>query len=168
MSTGNQPGKIACPHCQALIKSPALAAGSLVNCPKCEQGFRLGEGSGFGVQGSGTKEVQGSKSKIQSREPGPVVPGSKNVQGQQKSAPIPPPPPPRTMVRDELPRSGVAGGAAASAHHSVPGTQLPDNRAALQSPPAPTPQSAIRNPQSSSVAPRPPLRGPRSPDPIDP
>src|SRR5260221_14505044 len=43
MSTGNQPGRIACPHCGAMIRAPALAAGSQVNCPKCGQGFRLGQ-----------------------------------------------------------------------------------------------------------------------------
>src|SRR5262245_44502341 len=43
MSAANPPPKIACPHCQALIKSPALPAGSQVNCPKCGRGFRLGE-----------------------------------------------------------------------------------------------------------------------------
>lgn len=44
MSTANVPPKIACPHCQAMIKAPALAAGSSVNCPKCGKGFRLGGG----------------------------------------------------------------------------------------------------------------------------
>src|SRR5262245_40740888 len=46
MSTASPPPKVACPHCQALIKAPALAAGSLVNCPKCGKGFRLGEKAG--------------------------------------------------------------------------------------------------------------------------
>src|SRR5262245_19440538 len=81
MSTTQQPPKIPCPHCQALIKTPALPAGSLVNCPKCGQAFRLGEqegiggrGSGVGSQGSGVGggQVQGrgtpeaGRSKVQS------------------------------------------------------------------------------------------------------
>ena len=44
MAASNPPPKIACPHCQALIKSPALPDGSPVNCPKCGQAFRLGAG----------------------------------------------------------------------------------------------------------------------------
>jgi len=82
MSTGSQPGKIECPHCGAMIKSPGLAAGSGVNCPKCGSGFRVGErseGSGFGVQGSERKEpgdrgqetggaaVQGPRPKVKTR-----------------------------------------------------------------------------------------------------
>lgn len=43
MTTAIPPGKIACPHCQGLIKAPALAAGSVVNCPKCNKPFRLGQ-----------------------------------------------------------------------------------------------------------------------------
>src|SRR5262245_12411628 len=77
MSTPQPPPKIPCPHCQALIKAPALAAGSLVNCPKCGQAFRLGEaedkrGQGTGVRGQESRVgsqggvVQGPKSKVQS------------------------------------------------------------------------------------------------------
>lgn len=43
MSANSPPPKIACPHCQGLIKSPALPPGSPVNCPKCGQAFRIGQ-----------------------------------------------------------------------------------------------------------------------------
>src|SRR5262245_1686942 len=53
MSAANPPPKIACPHCQAQIKSPALPAGSQVNCPKCGKAFRLGQQGGS--QGTGAR-----------------------------------------------------------------------------------------------------------------
>src|SRR4029079_11110857 len=43
MATAPHPGKIACPHCQGLLKAPSLATGSAVNCPKCGKAFRLGQ-----------------------------------------------------------------------------------------------------------------------------
>ena len=46
MPPASAPPRIPCPHCQALIKAPALAPGSAVNCPKCGQGFRLGVAEG--------------------------------------------------------------------------------------------------------------------------
>src|SRR5207253_596558 len=64
MSTANQPPKIVCPHCQALIKAPALAAGSLVNCPKCGQGFRLGDRESR-VGGRESREVESRRWKVQ-------------------------------------------------------------------------------------------------------
>src|SRR3954470_22420565 len=82
MATASPPPKIACPHCQALIKSPGFAAGSLVTCPKCGHGFRLGEegdrgqGTGDRSQGSGVRaqgsveQVQSPKPKVQGREGG--------------------------------------------------------------------------------------------------
>jgi len=73
MAASNQPGKIACPHCQAMIKAPAIAAGSLVNCPKCGQGFRLGEGSvparRDGVQRSAEENAKADESGL-SQPPG--------------------------------------------------------------------------------------------------
>ena len=70
MSTASPPPKIACPHCQALIKAPALAAGSLVNCPKCGNGFRLGEaGQETGDRGQGTAGG-GRKSEVEGHGPG--------------------------------------------------------------------------------------------------
>ncbi len=79
MSATNPPPKIACPHCQALIKAPALALGSQVNCPKCGQAFRLGEAAGSrepGVRGQGT----GNREQLPAR-PRPT-----------------PPPPPKSAV----------------------------------------------------------------------
>jgi DNA-directed RNA polymerase subunit M/transcription elongation factor TFIIS len=104
MSTGNQPGKIACPHCQGLLKTPALAAGALVSCPKCGEKFRLGES---------LPEVQGPKSKVQSQESG--------VRGQgpagRRSAAVPPPvpstpaaapaPPPPDALQSPNPKSKI-------------------------------------------------------------
>ena len=91
MTTANPPGKIACPHCQGLIKAPSLAAGSAVNCPKCGKAFRLGEeGSGFGVQGSestGGKKLGDQKTKTKS--PAPPSPKAPSI---QNSAPPAPPP----------------------------------------------------------------------------
>src|SRR5882724_7534548 len=81
MTTSNQPGRIACPHCQAMIKAPSLATGSQVNCPKCGQGFRLGQEPGAGGQGSGGAEVQGARPKAQGRESGVGGRGSDSVQG---------------------------------------------------------------------------------------
>ena len=72
MSTASPPPKIACPHCQALIKAPALAAGSLVNCPKCGKGFRLGEKagrSGTGDRGQGPG-AGGRRSEVRGRAAG--------------------------------------------------------------------------------------------------
>jgi DNA-directed RNA polymerase subunit M/transcription elongation factor TFIIS len=66
MAGTNQPGRIACPHCAAMIKSPALAAGAMVSCPKCGKAFRLG-GEGD------SREVQGPKSKVQGQGAGRQV-----------------------------------------------------------------------------------------------
>src|SRR5687768_3411144 len=97
MSTGIQPGKIGCPHCGAMIKSAGLAAGAAVNCPKCGQGFRIGQ-----------EAVQGPKPKVQS-QPGSDVQSSKSkVQGQRPSVPVPPPPPGASPTQE------IAGGQAAS------------------------------------------------------
>src|SRR5262245_35136120 len=97
MSTGSQTSKIQCPHCGAMIRSLGLAAGSAVNCPKCGNGFRIGEGaggSGFGVQGS---EEKGTGDRGQGT--GGRVQGSKfKVQSQPKGVPVPPPPPPDQRV----------------------------------------------------------------------
>src|SRR5438874_2025895 len=87
MSASNQPGKIACPHCQAMIKAPALAAGSTVNCPKCGQGFRLGE-----TDQSPKSKVQGPKSADRSPESG-VRSQKGEVGSPQRAVPQPPPAP---------------------------------------------------------------------------
>ena len=64
------PQKIACPHCQGLIKSPALPAGSQVNCPKCGKAFRLGETAGS--QEPGVRS-QGSGGRGQPPKPKPAA-----------------------------------------------------------------------------------------------
>jgi hypothetical protein len=88
MGTEAQPGKIACPHCQAQIKAPALAPRSQVSCPKCGQGFRLGEES--------EQTVQGPRSKVQSQESGfsGQESGSTHSRPPSPRVPLPPPPPP--------------------------------------------------------------------------
>src|SRR5690349_15329711 len=83
MAATSQPEKIACPHCGAMIKSPGLAAGSMVGCPKCGQGFRLGGESGDRGQESGVGEVQGPKSKVQGQ--GAEVGGQRSEVGGQRS-----------------------------------------------------------------------------------
>jgi hypothetical protein len=82
MSPSQQPPKIACPHCQALIKAPTIAPGSLVNCPKCGQGFRLGE------KPRDKEKVQGPKSKVQG--PAPASPQSPTAP-RPLAAPVKPP-----------------------------------------------------------------------------
>src|SRR5262245_65732320 len=82
MSTGNQLGKIACPHCGAMIKSPGLATGAAVNCPKCGQAFRIGQ-----------EAVQSPRSKVQGEGARETQDSSPKVRGQQPSVPQPPPPP---------------------------------------------------------------------------
>ena len=59
MSASNPPPKIACPHCQALIKSPALPAGSAVNCPKCGKAFRIGQEPGGAERGNREQGTEG-------------------------------------------------------------------------------------------------------------
>src|SRR5690349_11586592 len=98
MSTASPTPKIACPHCQGLIKSPGLAAGSLVNCPKCGQAFRIGEsaqspkskvqGQERGDRGQG----MGDKGEIGSRGPGVGSRGPETRLSGPKS-PMPPPAP---------------------------------------------------------------------------
>src|SRR5207247_293164 len=94
MGTEAQPGKIACPHCQALIKVPALAPRSQVSCPKCGQGFRLGE----------TVAVESRKPKAESRlealPPPPPIPKSQIPNHPRHPLPPPPPspPPPRSQA----------------------------------------------------------------------
>src|SRR5262245_48082616 len=94
MGTEAQPGKIACPHCQALIKAPALPPGSPVNCPKCGQEFKLGHLSAAVVRVSRPNaqsqrpDVGGSKSETTGpRLPAPPPPPT--------NLPVPPPPPQR-------------------------------------------------------------------------
>jgi hypothetical protein len=74
MSTTSPPPKIACPHCQGLIKTPSLAPGSLVNCPKCGRGFALGgksegpEVRGPRPEGGGRKaEDKGQRTEVRSQ-----------------------------------------------------------------------------------------------------
>jgi len=82
MSASNPPPKIACPHCQALIKSPALPAGSSVNCPKCGQAFRIG-------QEAPAKQQSGARGQVStSQQPTPKKPA---VANQQVAAPQAPP-----------------------------------------------------------------------------
>src|SRR5438477_7313506 len=116
MSTANQPPKIACPHCQALIKAPVLAAGSLVNCPKCGQEFRLGEGSGLRVQGSGA-EVEGRRSKVEGQAAVPTSPPPPAARPGAKPRPVPPPPPPKEAP---VPRSFASAAAITQPAHRPP------------------------------------------------
>src|SRR5262249_38109155 len=103
MGTEAQPGKIACPHCQALIKAPALPPGSPVNCPKCGQEFKLGHlsaatcGSSRPSGPSQRPEVGGPRSEATvPRVPAPPPPPA--------NVPVPPPPPrpvnPQSPVRN--------------------------------------------------------------------
>jgi phage FluMu protein Com len=91
MSTSHVPPKIACPHCQAQIKAPALAAGSRVNCPKCGQGFQLGQPPA---------EVQGPRPAVQGQTALPPAPLQKPAPPAaarpaflKKPVAAPPPPP---------------------------------------------------------------------------
>jgi len=84
MTTAVPPGKIACPHCQGLIKAPSLAAGSVVNCPKCSQPFRLGD------QGSGS---EGGRRETQPKPPARPA----------TSQPVPPPPSQSTVSPPPIP-----------------------------------------------------------------
>jgi LSD1 subclass zinc finger protein len=91
MSATSPPPKIACPHCQAMIKAPALAPGSQVNCPKCSRAFRLGEPAGSQEPGA-----RGQESGARSQEPGVRGQGtgtSAQTPARQASRPTPPPPP---------------------------------------------------------------------------
>src|SRR5262245_1498895 len=96
MSASNSPPKIACPHCQALIKSPALPPGSPVNCPKCGQAFRLGQepaggqGTAAGNQGRGGRG-QGPAVRGQQAGVGSQAPPAKQAKPAARSAPPAPP-----------------------------------------------------------------------------
>src|SRR5688572_23192146 len=68
MAENPQPGKIACPHCAAMIKSPGLAVGSTVNCPKCGKPFKLGQPAA----------VESRKSKVKSRGGDAERPGERS------------------------------------------------------------------------------------------
>src|SRR5262245_29259147 len=110
MSASNPPPKIACPHCQALIKSPALPAGSSVNCPKCGQAFRIGQEPagqkpGAGGQGPGVRS-QEPGAKV--REPGPrsQPPGGQASQPRQ--------PQPAARPQASVPQTQAAPPAAAA------------------------------------------------------
>lgn len=123
MPAASPPPKIACPHCQGLIKSPGLAAGSLVNCPKCGQAFRIGE------------PVESPKSKVpgpgggnRGREIGDRRQGTE-VRASMPQVPQPPPPPPARPP---------------SAGHPIPGTHQ-QAEATTTGPPAQ--QTAIRKSQ---------------------
>ncbi len=94
MTTANPPGKIACPHCQGLIKVPALAAGSVVNCPKCGKGFKLGEPGA----------VQGPRSKA--KEHANAERGTRNAEQVRANSPTPPPEQPDSASR--APSSALA------------------------------------------------------------
>src|SRR5436189_1316885 len=117
MSTGSQPPKIACPHCGAMIKAPALAAGSSVNCPKCGQRFSLGEQETGAVQSPKSK-VQGQEAVVRAQEsgvvrqpvsapPGGQVPSTKCLVPSTKSATASPPlpPSPQAQAPHRRPRS---------------------------------------------------------------
>jgi hypothetical protein len=157
MGTEAQPGKIACPHCQALIKAPALPAGSPVNCPKCGQPFRLGQAAA--VQ-SPKPKVQGQESGVRGQETG-VRSQRTDASRPQRAVPQPPPPPPST-------KQLTAGASAPSTQYSAPTT--PASADAPRLPSAAIPQSAIRNPHSSKpdnlvdpnlLAPPPPRQKPK-------
>src|SRR5262245_17927266 len=99
MGTEAQPGKIACPHCQALIKAPALPPGSSVNCPKCGQEFKLGHLSAATVRSSRsnvqsqTSEAVGPRSEVGGRRPDATGPRPPVPPPPPANLPVPPPPP---------------------------------------------------------------------------
>jgi hypothetical protein len=96
MSTTNQPPKIACPHCQAQIKSPALPPGSPVTCPKCGQPFKLGEKPADKRQESGAREERMVRPAASSKAPSVRAhSGSRGPAGGVISSPPPAPQPHR-------------------------------------------------------------------------
>jgi hypothetical protein len=144
MSNSSQQAKIACPHCQAFIKSPALAAGSLVNCPKCGQGFRLEE-----------ERSQGPKSKVQDQ--GEAVQSSEfSVQSQEGKARLPPPPPSRQLAAEQhaagaaQPRTPHAAGIHATARHAGQAGGRPEGNAVAE-PQAANTKPLVQNPKPKPV-----------------
>src|SRR5262245_42995316 len=137
MGTEAQPGKIACPHCQALIKAPALPPGSSVNCPKCSQEFKLGHLSAATVRVS-RPNIQGQGP--ESRSQTPETDGRESVARVPRQptsrVPVPPPPPP---PRPQSTQSSVA-------------SALPQQREAAPRPTATQPS----NPESKTEKPKSP------------
>src|SRR5262245_4001510 len=95
-----------------MIKSPALPAGSMVNCPKCGKAFRLG-GSDEPVakdqrtndgstkhQAPSTKQIPNPKSQIPNRPIPPPPPAP-------RTPTPPPPPPPENVVPQEAASAAV-------------------------------------------------------------
>ncbi len=122
MGTEAPPGKIACPHCQALIKAPALPPGSPVNCPKCGQQFRLGQ----------QPSIESRKPKVENQQPDVRGQRSEVHSGQpSRSLPVPPPPPPPSRPP--------------SAEYPVPSTQGSKPSPAESG----NPKSKIQNPKST-------------------
>lgn len=99
MTTANQPGKIACPHCQGLIKAPALAAGSALNCPKCGKAFRLGQAA------EAKQETGDRKQGTEDRTKPPAPPPSKAPSAQDS---VPGTPPPVTGAKTQITKSESA------------------------------------------------------------
>ena len=93
--SATSPPKIACPHCQAMIKAPALAPGSQVNCPKCSRAFRLGEAGGSPVSGDRRQE-SGVRSQPPARD------DSLAPKSQSRPRPTPPPPPSAAVAPRKL------------------------------------------------------------------
>src|SRR5262245_55327144 len=135
MSATQQPPKIPCPHCQALIKAPALAAGSLVNCPKCGQSFRLGEPEGGGGRelgaGSRGSGVEGQR-RDQAQRPSakdqqPAVAKPPTVRGVSQSQPGQPPSAPvrRPVAQPAVPSDFTSAAATTQPAHRPPAAAEP-------------------------------------------
>jgi hypothetical protein len=120
MGTEAQSGKIACPHCQALIKAPALPSGSRLNCPKCGQQFRLGEQAG----------VENRKPKVESQpaKPQPQIPNPKSQIPNPPQPPLPPPPPVKSQPGTANPQSTAANPQSAIRNPQSPSTAPQPNR----------------------------------------
>jgi hypothetical protein len=96
MSTSTQPPRIACPQCQAQLKSAALPVGSLVNCPKCGHVFRLGAEDEEQRESKTANRPTQSKAKVKvpsteySVPRTPAPPGPARSQSSESTKPPPP------------------------------------------------------------------------------
>lgn len=124
MSTANSPAKIACPHCQGLLKAPALALGSAVTCPKCGKAFRLGEG-----KANQKSEVGGQRSAGGNLAAAPVKQGEHSTKYSvpstrpEAAAQVPSPPLP-TEQKQQAPRPTPAN---PKSKIEIPKSKPPDN-----------------------------------------